>query len=217
MIKLVIFDLDGTILDTLSDLSDSLNEILKRHNYPLVDKNIIKELIGNGLKKLLIDCLPKNTSKLEIDGLFNELIEYYKLHSLDKTIPYEGIVDLLKYLKLNDVKIAVASNKVDYEAKKLINHFFSNLIDVTYGETLNLKRKPAPDVINEIISLFNVKKNEVIYIGDTEVDYETARNASIKQILVSYGFRNKEFLEKLYKVNIVNSVEELKEVFKKII
>lgn len=208
--KLIIFDLDGTVLDTLDDLADSVNYSLIKNNFPVRSREEIRSFVGNGIRKLVELSVPDNTSVKETDSVFADFRAYYNLHSSDKTCPYDGIIDFLEDLRCKNVKLSVVSNKADNAVRALCDKYFSGLFDFVVGERENIPRKPAPDSLYEVISLCNVKNDEVIYIGDSEVDIQTARNAGLDYIIVDWGFRSREFLEQYCSAEIVSDIKELR-------
>ena len=207
--KLVMFDLDGTVLDTINDLTNSMNYILSLHSMPLHTADEIKQYLGNGIRKLVESSVSKNTNEKEINQIYNEFLSYYKLHSLDETKPFDGIIDLLYNLKKSGCILAMISNKADVVVQQLSQKFFNNLFDYVSGEKANIKKKPYPDIIFEVMKKFNIDNENSIYIGDTEVDSLTAINANIDSIIVTWGFRKKEFLETLKKTYLVDDVNDI--------
>lgn len=201
----VVFDLDGTLLDTLGDLRDSVNYALERNNLPKRTTEEIRSFVGNGIRLLIERSVPENTSVEITDKCFLEFKEYYKEHSAILTKPYDGIVDILKELKAKDVKIAVVSNKADFAVKALMEDYFNGLYDCAYGERAGVQRKPAPDAVFDAIYELDADIKGTIYIGDSEVDVETAKNAKLPCIAVTWGFRDKKVLESLCPEYIVDS------------
>jgi phosphoglycolate phosphatase len=214
MIKTAIFDLDGTLLNTIGDLSAAVNVALAENGLGSVEEDKVKMALGNGYRRLLADTCKNmgyEVSQSQIDKLMADFSAYYIEHCDCKTAPYEGVDFLLETLKAKGIKLAVVSNKGDSAVKKLAAKYFSN-IGITVGEREGIRRKPEPDSILEVMRQLGAKKEEVAYIGDSEVDYETYKNAGIKYgILVDWGFRDAKDLEK-YKSDvtaIVSSPEEL--------
>lgn len=195
-IKLILFDLDGTLMNTLEDLTDSTNHILTINNFPTRTIEEIRNFVGNGIRKLIERAVPENTSESIIEKCYQEMIIYYKEHSLIKTSPYPGVTELIKSLRLKGIKIGIITNKAQNSADVIVDKFFKNSIDLVIGDNNKFPLKPNPDSINEVIKYFNVSKNETIYIGDSEVDLLTGKNADVKTIAVLWGFRDKEFLIK---------------------
>ena len=196
--KTVIFDLDGTILDTLEDLKNAVNHGLNSRNLPEKDLNYVRKAIGNGTKVLIKRCTPCDISEEERQIVFNNFKAYYFEHFTDNTKPYPGILEMLIILKkTNNVKLAVVSNKDDDLTKQLINKEFPHIFDVIQGSYSDKPRKPDPYLINKILNENNISKNDCLYVGDTDIDKESALNAGLQYLLVNYGYRTKEELEKM--------------------
>ncbi|MGN1399706.1 MAG: HAD family hydrolase [Erysipelotrichaceae bacterium] len=215
MYKLVIFDLDGTILDTLDDLADSTNHILALNNYPTHSKEAIRSFVGNGIYMLIKRALPEDTPGQQIEEIQQQFSQYYKQHCCDKTKPYDGIIDLLHKLKEQSIKLAVVSNKGDFAVKILMEDYFPDLFDYSIGEKENVRKKPAPDSVNEVLKVLAVSKADSVYVGDSEVDIQTAKNAEMACISVSYGFREKQYLIDNGAETICESIAQLSELLLK--
>lgn len=195
MIKLLIFDLDGTILNTLDDLADSMNYTLAHFNLPTHQTEKYKTFVGNGMAKLTHRALPENLRTDEYEKrVLDFFMDYYSKHSLDKTAPYENILQLLNNLKERRIKLAVVTNKAHTAAIKICEHFFGDIFDIVIGQSDKFKTKPAPDSVNFVLNTLGVSANESLFIGDSNVDMQTAHNAEIKSIGVLWGFRSKEEL-----------------------
>lgn len=190
----VIFDLDGTLLNTLYDLGDSVNYALSTFNFPQRSYEEVRQFIGNGVKKLIDRAVPKETDEQTANECLSIFRQHYSQNMENKTAPYDGILDALKTLKSNGISIAVVSNKFDAAVKQLCDKYFGELIDIAVGESDTVKRKPSPDGVNSIIAQFGCDKNKTIYVGDSDVDVITAHNANIKCIGVTWGFRDKLLL-----------------------
>lgn len=201
----VVFDLDGTLLDTLGDLRDSVNFALEKNSLPKRTTEEIRSFVGNGIRLLIERSVPENTSLETTDRCFSDFKEYYKDHSAILTNPYDGIIDLMKELKSKGVKIAVVSNKADFAVKTLMEDYFKGLYDCAYGERAGIPRKPAPDGVFGAISEMGAEIEKTVYIGDSEVDVETSKNAKLPCIAVTWGFRDKEVLESHNPEYIVDS------------
>ena len=208
--KIAIFDLDGTILNTIEDLADSLNYALAKNGYKERTVAETQSFVGNGLLMLVKRAIKPETSEEEAQKVLADLKAYYKIHCADKTKPYEGIPELLKDLKTADYLLAVVSNKADYAVQILCEQYFPGMFDLAVGERENVQRKPAPDSVNAVLAELGLKKEEAVYIGDSDVDIETAENAGTDSILVAWGFRGAEFLREKGAKNIVFDTEELK-------
>lgn len=207
--KTVIFDLDGTLLDTLGDLSSSVNYALHRHGLPERSKADVRRFLGNGIRRLIEQSVPEGTSPSMTEEVFQTFRQYYLEHSLDETAPYEGIMELLHQLHDMDVATAIVSNKLDPAVKELHQHFFSDTIRVAIGESSSIRRKPAPDMVDECIRLLGCDRQSCLYVGDSEVDLQTARNASLPCCSVSWGFRDKKQLIEAGATTIIDRPEEL--------
>lgn len=208
--KLAIFDMDGTILSTLDDLANGVDYALSENGLPARSKQETRAALGRGVRFLIEQSVPDGLSDAEISKIEDDFLKYYKVHSMDNTKPYDGIVELIKEVRASGVKTAVVSNKIDSAVKELCANFFEGAFDVAYGERIGIPRKPDPKPINAIIDEFGLSKNEVVYIGDSEVDLLTANNAKIDHIIVTWGFRDRAFLEQNGAKNLVESMEELK-------
>ena len=207
--QLVIFDLDGTLLDTLEDLADSTNYIMRQFGCPERTLSEVRSFVGNGIRKLLERSAPKDTPAEVIDGMFEQFKEYYGAHCADKTKPYDGILELLDTLQKQGTKLAVVSNKADYAVKALCEQYFPGYFDEAVGERVGIARKPAPDTVKEVLKNLKMEKSQAVYIGDSEVDVQTARNAEMDCIAVDWGFRDKEVLIKAGAETIVSTPAEL--------
>lgn len=194
--KIVIFDLDGTLLNTLQDLTDSTNFALNRCDYPQRTLDEVRNFVGNGVLKLIERAVPENTSANDIQNCLKIFKEHYKNNMFNKTAPYSGIIAMLKKLKNDGYKTAIVSNKFDSAVKDLCIKYFGSLIDFSAGENelAGIRKKPAPDTVLKVLKEFNLSSDEAIYVGDSEVDIQTAKNANIDCISVLWGFKNKEFL-----------------------
>ena len=189
-----IFDLDGTLLDTLDDLAASTNFALRTHHMPEHGIDDVRRFVGNGVRKLMERAVPGGVANPLFEQALATFREHYTQHSLDTTQPYPGIVDLLQRLKASGKMVAVVSNKFDAATKALCQHFFASLVDVAIGESERVRKKPAPDTVMEALRLLEVEKEQAVYIGDSDVDIATARNSGIPCISVTWGFRDRTFL-----------------------
>lgn len=218
MITTLIFDLDGTLMNTLDDLHDSVSYALKEAGLKPNDKQDTRRFLGNGIRNLINKSVMY--SNPDADEALKERVlatfrAYYVAHSMDKTAPYKGINEVLEKCKNKGFFTAIVSNKLDPAVKDLHKAFFADTIDVAIGEKPAIKRKPAPDMVNEAIqqlSLLNgteIHKSECIYIGDSEVDLQTAKNSAIPCIAVSWGFRDKDYLIEQGAETIIDKPDEL--------
>lgn len=193
----VIFDLDGTLLDTLEDLTDAVNVALKACDMPLRTIEDVRCFVGNGVRNLMIKAVPDGEANPRFEEAFSLFKEYYGEHCNDKTGPYEGVLELMAELKKKGYVMAIVSNKIDSAVKELNDKYFSEYIQVAIGEREGVQRKPAPDTVLTALQELGKEKETAIYIGDSEVDLATARNVGIPCISVLWGFRDKELLEGL--------------------
>ena len=210
--KTVFFDMDGTILDTIDDLADSVNHSLKTYGFPTRSREEIRTFIGNGLAQLIHLSVPAGTAEPEEKKVFEEHKRYYALHAADKTKPYEGIAELLKTLKEHGIKTAVVSNKNDSNVKALSEKYYKGLFDASIGVRDGVPRKPAPDLVNIALKELNAAKSETVYRGDSEVDVATAKNSGLQMITVLWGYRTREELLAKGAGNFVTTADELREI-----
>lgn len=194
MKKLLIFDVDGTVLDTLDDLMDALNYALARRGYPTHTKEAVRGMVGNGMEKLVERGVPEEVSRGDLEGVMKDFRGYYGEHSADKTTPYPGVVALLGELKKRGYRLALLSNKADDAVQVLCRRFFPGTFDHTAGEIAGVRRKPAPDGVFRILEVMGCQQSEAVYIGDSEVDVATAQNAGLDMVTVLWGFRDRETL-----------------------
>lgn len=212
---MVIFDLDGTLLDTLDDLCNSVNYSLRTNNFPERSLAKVRTFVGNGIRLLIERSVPEGTSKELIDKTFECFKTYYAVHCNDKTKTYPGVMDMLKELKKNGYKIAVLSNKAQYAVTKLCDIYFNNLLDDAVGARENVAKKPSPDALYICAENNNINLNNVIYVGDSDVDVATANNAGVKGIAVTWGFRSRELLIKCGAENLADNTDELLQILLK--
>ena len=215
MNKMVIFDLDGTLLDTLDDLCNSVNYSLRTNNFPERSLEEVRTFVGNGIRLLIERSVPEGTSKELIDKTFECFKTYYAVHCNDKTKTYPGVMDMLKELKKNGYKIAVLSNKAQYAVTKLCDIYFNNLLDDAVGARENVAKKPSPDALYICAENNNNNLNNVIYVGDSDVDVATANNAGVRGIAVTWGFRSRELLIKCGAENLADNTDELLQILLK--
>lgn len=209
--RYAIFDLDGTLLDTLDDLTDSMNYMLGKHNFPLRTRDEVRNFVGNGVRKLVERAIPTEYKADDefIDKFYNDFSLYYNSHSDVKTSPYPGTLDMLDKLLENGFDIAIVSNKIDSAVKSLSSKFFGGRIRSAIGEKPSIRHKPEPDMVFMAMEGMGANKMDSIYIGDSEVDIETARNAGIPCVSVLWGFKDRKFLEESGATMLVHSMEEL--------
>ena len=207
--KAVLFDLDGTVLSTLEDLRDSVNFALAKNNYPTRSLEEVRIFVGNGIRKFMERSCPAGTAVEDVDKVHRDFTEHYKVHCNDKTRPYDGIIEMLNTLKQHGIKLAVLSNKADYAVKDLCKLHFDGLLDEAAGEITGIPRKPSPEGVNIILEKLGAQPNECAYIGDSDVDVETARNSGLDCIAVDWGFRGRDVLINAGATLIASSAEEL--------
>lgn len=212
--KSVLFDLDGTLLDTLDDLMISVNYTMEKLGFPLHSRKEIRAFVGNGAANLILQSLPENKKDLQEEALAI-FKEHYAAHSDDNTRPYPEVDRLLSNLKKKGYQIAIISNKPDFAVKTLAKKYFP-LADLANGEIAGIPRKPAPDGVNLVLEQFGSEKHETLYVGDSDVDVITAKNAEIPCIAVTWGFRDRDVLEKAGAEVFADSCEELERAIERI-
>ena len=206
-----IFDLDGTLLDTLQDLAASVNYALRQHGMPEHSIDDVRRFVGNGVRLLMERAIPDGANNPDFEATFATFREHYMHHSLDTTRPYPGIPEALAELKANGCKLAVVSNKMMAATQELIRHFFPDTIEVAIGEheAEGIRKKPAPDTVFAALKELGVGKEDAVYVGDSDVDIQTARNSGLPCISVLWGFRDKDFLIKHGAETFVSKPSEL--------
>lgn len=207
--QVAIFDLDGTILDTLDDLMDSVNYALRQSRLPERNKEEIRAFVGNGIRKLIERAVPKGTKTEVIDEVFSCFKHYYEAHCKDKTKPYKDVVDVLHCIKEKGVKLAVLSNKADFAVQILCEEYFPALFDAVAGAKEGIEKKPSPDGVHVLLKELGVEAKEGVYIGDSDVDILTGANSSMDVLSVTWGFREEAFLKECGATNIVREPREL--------
>ena len=206
-----IFDLDGTLLDTLGDLAASVNHALRTHGMPEHSVDDVRQFVGNGVRKLMERAIPDGAANPDFEATFATFREYYMAHSLDTTRPYAGIPETLVALKARGCRLAVVSNKMMAATQALCRHFFPDTIEVAIGEdeARGIRKKPAPDTVFEALRQLNVGKLGEVYVGDSDVDIQTAANAGIPCISVLWGFRDRDFLIRHGAQTLITTPQEL--------
>lgn len=197
MIKNVVFDMDGTILNTIDDLYISVNYALSKCGHQTRSMSEVLSFVGNGVKVLIQKALPEGYCEQDFDKCFSVFMEHYNIHKNDNTAPYEGILDLMKVLKEKGVQMSVVSNKFDAGVKELANNLFEGYLPVAIGESEKVQPKPNPSGVWYALQLMGSTKEESVYIGDSEVDFQTAQNSGLTFIAVSWGFRPKKLHQDL--------------------
>lgn len=193
-VKAIVFDMDGTLLDTLQDLTNAVNIVLEKHGLSGKTVAEVCKVVGNGARNLMKGVVPDGENHPDFEVLFQDYKEYYALHCEEETKPYEGIGELLPKLKSYGYKIAVVSNKPDGAVKKLADKYFPGCFQVAIGDMEGYNRKPAPDLVYKALEELQANKEEAIYVGDSDVDLMTAMNAELPCVSVTWGFRDREFL-----------------------
>ena len=212
MKKLVIFDLDGTLLNTIADLANSTNYALKVLGYPIHEPDKYNFMVGNGINKLFERALPDGEKTEEnVLRVRQEFVPYYDQHNADKSRPYPGVTELLETLQTAGLQLAVASNKYQAATEKLIAHYFPNIkFTAVFGQRESIPVKPDPIIVKEILQIAKVQEEETLYVGDSGVDMQTAINAGVTSCGVTWGFRPRTELESFHPDHIVDNAEEIK-------
>lgn len=195
-ITTVVFDLDGTLLNTLDDLADSTNYALVQFGFPPRSVEEVRSFVGNGVRKLMERAVPTGTDSGRFEAVFDCFKRYYVEHCMVKTGLYPGIADLLHELKMAGYKIAIVSNKLQGGVDELYRHYFQDTVQVAVGERAGIRRKPASDMVEIALQELGVEKDEAVYVGDSDVDVATAAHAGLPCISVLWGFRDRDFLER---------------------
>ena len=211
MKKLVIFDLDGTLLDTIADLAVATNHALEQLGYPTHETEVIRTYVGNGINKLLERALPANERTEEnVMRMRTHFIPYYDAHNADLSAPYPGIVSLLETLQEKGLQLAVASNKYQEATAKLVKQYFPTISFIeVLGQRDGIAVKPDPIIVFDILKKTDVSKEEVLYVGDSGVDMQTAQNAGVDAVAVTWGFRPRAELESFQPKGLIALAEEL--------
>ena len=211
MYSTYIFDLDGTLLDTLTDLAASCNYALRTHGMPDHSIDDVRRFIGNGVRKLMERAIPDGDANPDFEATFATFREHYMVHSLDTTKPYPGIMDALAELKARGCRLAVVSNKMMAATVELCKYFFPETIEVAIGENEaeGIRKKPAPDTVFAALKQLGVSGDNAVYVGDSDVDLATARNSGLPCISVLWGFRDREFLLDHGATTFITSPKEL--------
>ncbi|NLK27757.1 MAG: HAD family hydrolase [Clostridiales bacterium] len=205
----IIFDLDGTLLNTLDDLCDSVNAVMQNHGFPIRSLEEVRRFIGNGVGRLMRLAVPEECTDEEVAIYLKEFKEHYELNMENKTRPFDGIMELLLDLNRFNYNMAIVSNKFDVAVKVLAKTYFGNLIPVAIGESANVRRKPAPDSVFTAIKELGAELEKTIYVGDSDIDVETAKNAGIPCIGVTWGFRSREVLRNAGADYLIDTPKEL--------
>lgn len=210
--KAIVFDMDGTVLDTLDELTKSLNYVFARHGLPALTQDAIRPCLGFGYDGFIDKAAPDAPESLR-RTMTDEFIAYYSAHCQTTTFPYAGIPQVLGRLKAAGYHLAIVSNKGQGAVSELHDEYFKDYVDFSLGETPMYRKKPAPDMVWEALKRLGCAKDDAIYVGDSEVDKETADNAGLDAVLVTWGFRDRDFLESLQPTYLIDTREELGELF----
>lgn len=211
--KTVIFDLDGTLLNTIEDLTNALNHTLKEFDLPTRSLLEVQSFVGNGLRRLLELAIPNGLENPRFEEVFASFKAYYTSHCKEVTAPYPGIMEVLTELQRKNIPMAIVSNKNDAAVKELAVDFFSGMISVAIGERTGVLKKPAPDTVFTALDELGQTALDAVYVGDSEVDLQTAANSGLDCISVSWGFKGRAFLEKEGASTIIDTPEELLDFF----
>lgn len=212
---LIIFDLDGTLLNTIDDLGEACNHALSAFGYPMHAVEEYPRLVGNGINKLIERALPEGyKDEATVRKLREVFVPYYNAYNRVYTRPYKGIPELLASLKAAGCRLAVASNKYDEAAKTIVEHYFPGIFDIVFGEREGVERKPNPRIVFDILDVIDgatasLDKDKVLYVGDSVVDIETARNAGVKCVACTWGFCSAEAIAEAYPDYIVHNTNEI--------
>lgn len=206
-----IFDLDGTLLDTLDDLAASVNYALQAHGMPVHSIDDVRRFVGNGVRKLMERAVPDGADNPLFEEAFATFRQHYMTHSLDTTRPYQGVPETLAALKARGCRLAVVSNKMMAATQSLCTHFFPDTIEVAIGEheAEGIRKKPAPDTVIAALDALGVGKERAVYVGDSDVDIQTARNSGLPCISVLWGFRDRDFLKQHGAETFISTPDEL--------
>lgn len=215
-IKAVIFDLDGTLLDSLTDLHLSVNASMEAHGFPPHTRDEVCSYVGNGVYKLIERAIPDGVNNKSFESALAYFKEHYALHMYDHTGAYEGIYDALDKLKADGYRLAVVSNKFDLAVKELCKRYFPEHIEIAIGENeaAGIKKKPAPDTVIAALRELGITSDEAVYVGDSDVDVHTAKNSGMQCISVLWGFRSRDFLESVGAEIFAENADELVRIIK---
>ncbi len=212
----VIFDLDGTLLYTLDDLTEATNYAMRKCGFPERTLEEVRAFVGNGIRKLIERAVPENTDKETVEKTLEIFKKYYDIHCNENTRAYDGVISLIEDLSKEGYKLAIVSNKVDSAVKELNKIYFSKYISVAIGEREGVRKKPAPDTVITALNELESSKEEAIYVGDSDVDIATAENSGLPCISVLWGFRDKDFLIKHGAKYFADTPEDVKILLEKL-
>lgn len=212
-VKAVIFDLDGTLLNTLDDLAASVNAALSQNQLPVRTLDEVRRFVGNGVRKLIERAVPELGDKHpQFQQVYDAFVAHYAEHSRDATRPYDGVMDALDTLLEKDVKLAIVSNKIDFAVKELSVLYFGDRMLAAIGDDPSRARKPAPDSVFAAMKIMGVTADEAVYVGDSDVDVFTAHNAGLPCLAVNWGFRSEESLQEAGAEYIAHTAREMVEI-----
>lgn len=211
-IKAVIWDLDGTLLNTLDDLAASVNAALAMNGMPLRSTEEVRAFVGNGIRNLMMRAVPGGEANPAFDKALEDFIRHYGAHSRDRTRPYDGILEMLDKLSAAGVKHAIVSNKIDFAVKALSRAYFGERMCAAIGDDPSRARKPAPDSVLAAMREMGVTAQETVYVGDSDVDVLTARNAGVPCVAVLWGFRDEACLRAAGAERLARTPDELREI-----
>ena len=208
----VIFDLDGTLLNTLEDLADAVNFVMRKNHYPQRTLDEVRRFVGNGIRRLMELAVPEHVSETEFEQVFEEFKSYYTEHCQIKTCAYKGIMQLLEALYEKGYAMAIVSNKNHAAVCELNEIYFKDYIEVAIGQKDGIRKKPAPDTVVQALKELGKTKERAVYVGDSEVDFATAKNSGMDCVLVTWGFRNLDELKGFTPTALIDQAEQLLEV-----
>ena len=209
MYKGVIFDLDGTLLNTLDDLAAAGNYALKKQGLPVHEVEKYRYFVGNGIPKLIERIMPQGSSQAQLEKTYKLFSDYYEVHKCDKTAPYEGMVELLDQIRGKGIKTAVATNKAHCFAVEIVNSYFGDRFEIIIGQSDGRPKKPDPASVLEIQQAWEFDKNDILYVGDSGVDMLTAKNGGFDSCGVLWGFRDRQELLREGAVYLASDADEL--------
>lgn len=212
MIDTIIFDLDGTLLNTLDDLSDSVNFALSKWGLPNRTIDEVRQFVGNGVEMLMKRAIAGRLTEGDELTCIQDFKEYYRMNMNNKTCPYNGILEVVQYLKQTGYHIAIVSNKFDVAVKELNLLYFDGIFPVAIGESANIKKKPSPDSVFEALKQLKAQSEHAVYVGDSDVDALTAKNANMDFVGVTWGFRDEKLLRDMGAKYIIHDPKQLVEI-----
>lgn len=215
MYEHVIFDLDGTLLNTIDDLADTGNHVCTLHGWPTHTVDAFKLMVGNGIPKLVERFAPQGTSQEMLDQAYQEFMDWYGVHKEDKTAPYAGMPEVAKALREAGVSIAVLSNKADVMAGPVVEHYYPGIFPVVQGALPGLPTKPDPTLLHKLMERLGATREDTLFVGDSNVDIRTAKNGGLTGCGVLWGFRSREELEAAGADMIVSTPQELQDLILK--